>query len=211
MSTTSTSRRRQNSRSSGCGPGMHRPRAVRQRLAAPETVEDDAKRPGRERVAEQQQMRAAQARGERDGQPARDVAVVDEVVLGHGEALPRPLGGAVDPALQMKQHGALVERELGGVRVRTLDHVRDPARRDVAEAAAHLARGEIADGLVLLLDLLERPLERELVAGRDQQGLRVSRARAAAPAAARGTGGRPTAPRLPRRAYGACRRAGPRR
>ena len=57
------------------------------------------------------------------------------------------------------------------VRVRPLDHVRDTRRRDVTEAAAHLARGEVADRLVRLLDLLERALQRKLVAGRDEQRL----------------------------------------
>ena len=42
----------------------------------------------------------------------------------------------------------------------------------MAEGAAHLPRGEVADRLVRLLDLLEGPLERELVAGRDEQRLR---------------------------------------
>ena len=79
---------------------------------------------------------------------------------------------AVDPPLQVEEHGALVEGELAGVRVRPLDHVRHAGRRDVAEAAAHLSGGEVADRLVRLLELLERPLERELVAGRDEERLR---------------------------------------
>jgi hypothetical protein len=49
--------------------------------------------------------------------------------------------------------------------------MRSAARRDVTEAAAHLSGGEIADRLVRLLELLERPLQRELVAGRDEQRL----------------------------------------
>ncbi len=76
------------------------------------------------------------------------------------------------PPLQVEEHGALVEGELARVRVRPLDHVRDAGGRDVAEAAAHLSSGEVADRLVRLLPLLEGTLERELVAGRDEQGLR---------------------------------------
>ena len=71
----------------------------------------------------------------------------------------------------MEEHRARVEGELAGVRVRPLDHARHPAGRDVAEAAAHLAGSEVADRLVRLLDVLERTLERKLVAGRDEERL----------------------------------------
>src|SRR5581483_12140422 len=61
--------------------------------------------------------------------------------------------------------------ELARVRVRPLDHGRGAAGRDVAEAAAHLAAREVADRVVRLVPFLERPLERELVAGRDEERL----------------------------------------
>ena len=57
-------------------------------------------------------MGAPQARGERDRQRTGDVAVVDEVVLGDREALPRALGRRVEAALQMEDDGALLERKL---------------------------------------------------------------------------------------------------
>ena len=56
-------------------------------------------------------------------------------------------------------------------------------RRDVAEAAAIAPGGEVADACRTAPGLLERLLERELVAGRDEERLRRLRVRAAAPAA----------------------------
>src|SRR5581483_6748133 len=138
---------------------------------AEDPLEDDPERPVGERVAEQEQVRPAQPRGERDRQPARGVGVVDEVVLRHGEALPGPLGRGVDPALEMEHGGTSLEGELARVGVRALDRRRVAAGCDVAEAAAVPARGEVADGVELLAGLRERPLERELVAGRDEERL----------------------------------------
>src|SRR5581483_1156866 len=63
------------------------------------------------------------------------------------------------------------EGELARVGVRALDRRRVAAGCDVAEAAAVPARGEVADGVELLAGLRERPLERELVAGRDEERL----------------------------------------
>ena len=56
-------------------------------------------------------MGAAQARGERDRQAARDVAVVDEVVLGDGEALPGTVRRTVDASLEVEEDGAWLLKE----------------------------------------------------------------------------------------------------
>ncbi len=129
-------------------------------------------------------MRPAQPRRERYGEPARNVAVVDEVVLGDREALPGALRRGVDAALQMQDDGALLERQLQRVRVRPLDRRRGAAGRDVAEAPAVRTARDVADAVELLAGVLERLLERELVARRDEQRMTSPRVRVASPASA---------------------------
>ena len=85
------------------------------------------------------------------GSAPRDVAVVDEVVLGDGEALPRALGRAVDAALQVEEDRALARgRARSCTRSGARSRVALAVGRDVAEAAAHLAGGEVADRVVRL-------------------------------------------------------------
>ena len=78
----------------------------------------------------------------------------------------------VDRAVELEQHGALVERELGRVRVRHLHGRGAPAGRPVPELAPVRPAGDVGDDVELLPRLLERALEREVVARRDDQLMR---------------------------------------
>jgi len=118
---------------------------------------------------------AAQLRGERDRDGAADVAareVVDVVVLGDDEALPLAGRVAVEAAVQLEDHGPPLERQLGRVGVRQVDHARGPVGTDVAEPAAVTPGRDVRDDVELLAGVEERLLEQEVVARRDEQLVR---------------------------------------
>ena len=91
-------------------------------------------------------MAAAQARGERHRQRARDLGVgevADVVVLGDDEALPPATVAAVEPAVELEDDRPLLERELRRIRVRDVDDGRAAVGADMAEAAAFAPRSDV--------------------------------------------------------------------
>src|ERR1043166_2000172 len=87
------------------GLRLNGPRAIAQRLIAPEPVENDAQVPVGHRVAEEEEVAAPKLRCDRYRDDARDVRlseVVDVVVLGDDEALPLPFAAAVDLSVQLE-------------------------------------------------------------------------------------------------------------
>ena len=105
--------------------------------------------------------------------------VVDVVVLADDEALPLALGAAVDAAVDLEDHRAPVERELG-VGVRDLDDGRGAVGGDVQELAAVPPEREVGDDVELLARARERLLERVVEVRRHDQLAAARRAPAAA-------------------------------
>ena len=84
---------------------VDRPRPVGHLLPSPDAVEEDAETPVAKRVAEEEEVAAAEPGDERDRHEARNVRlgqIVDVVVLRDGEALPPTLGLAIDLAEQLE-------------------------------------------------------------------------------------------------------------
>src|SRR5204863_3145588 len=100
------------------------PRAVAQRLIAPEPVENDSQVPVAHPVTQEEEVTPAQLRRQRHRHGPRHVAsreVVDVVVLGDDEALPLSLRAAINLTVQLEDYGPLLERQLRCVRVRQID------------------------------------------------------------------------------------------
>ena len=119
-------------------------------------------------------MAAAQPGRERDRHGGRELGAAEEldvVVLGRDEALPLPLRMRIDGAAELEEDGALVERELG-VRVRHLHGPRRLARRPMPEPPLVRPARHVGDDVELLLRLLERALEPEVVVRRHDQLVR---------------------------------------
>ena len=119
-------------------------------------------------------MAAPQAGGERDRHRGRQLGAAEEldvVVLGRDEALPLPLRLGIDGAAELEEDGALVERKIG-VGVRHLDGPRSLARRPVPEPPLIRPARHVRDDIELLLRLLERALEPQVVVRRHDQLMR---------------------------------------
>src|SRR6185436_3651251 len=129
------------------------PRAVSERLIAPEPVQNHAQVPVTHRVPEEQEVAPPQLRGERNGNGPGDVAlreVVDVVVLGDDEALPFTFRASVDLTVQLQDHRALFERQLRRVRVRQVDQTSGSVWADVTELPAVRPGGDVRDDVELL-------------------------------------------------------------
>src|SRR6266511_1991180 len=130
------------------GIGLRRdgPRAVVDAFATPQPVQEDANVPRAERIAEEQEVAAAELGDEADrndsGQFGRREEV-DVVVLADDEALPFPLGSAVDLAVDLEDHRAALGNEVN-VRVRDVDERDRPLGRDVQELACVTAGADVA-------------------------------------------------------------------
>src|SRR5882724_4017521 len=151
---------------------LHRPGAIAERLVAPEAVEDDPQVPVAHRVSEEEEVAAPQLGCECDGHRTRDVApgeVVDVVILGDDEALPLALRAAIDLAVELENHGALLERQLGRVSIREVDQPACAVWADVTELAAIRTRGNVGDDVERLAGLEEGGFEPEVVARRHEQ------------------------------------------
>ncbi len=114
-------------------------------------------------------MASSEPSRERDRHRCSDVRapeVVDVVVLGDDEALPLALRKRIDRAVELQQHRAALERQLGCVRVGNIDRTRCLAGRAMPELPAVRPCGDIRDDVDLLTGVLERALEREVVASR---------------------------------------------
>ena len=157
-------------------------------------------------------MAAAELRGERDRDGAADVAVrevVDVVVLGDDEALERARRRPVDAAVQLEDHRAALERELGRVRVRQVD----PCTRSRRAGRGRSGRGS---GPTRCTRRRRTPPPRRGTPARARGRSSSSpaacaerRAPAATAAAARRTGAPASAPHRRRASRAARRRAGP--
>ena len=126
-------------------------------------------------VPDEEEVAPPQACGQRDRHGRRDVRaaqVVDVVVLGDDEALPLALRERVDGAMELEEDRSPLERELRRVRVRDVDRARLLAGRAVPELPARRAVGDVGHDVHLFPGLLERALEREVVAGRDDELVR---------------------------------------
>ncbi len=117
-------------------------------------------------------MAASQLCCERNGNSAGKIRlreVVDVVVLGDDEALPLPVGSAIDLAVQLQDHRSLIQRQLGGIRVRYLDQPPTAIRSDVAELPAPRPRGQVGHDIELLPRFEECCLQCDVVARRHDQ------------------------------------------
>jgi hypothetical protein len=72
-------------------------------------------------------------------------------------------------AVELEDHGSLLERKFGRVRVRKIDQLPAAVGPDVAEPAAVGAGGNVRHDVDCLAFLEERGLERDVVAGRHEQ------------------------------------------
>ena len=84
--------------------------------------------------------------------------MVDVIVLAHDEALPFAPGPHVDAAVDLEDHGAALERQVG-VRVRHLDDRRGAVRTHVQELAAVPAQRNVCHDVELLACLVEGMFE----------------------------------------------------
>ena len=167
-----------------------RPRAVADPLAAPDPVQEDTQAPLLERVAEEEEVAPAQPRSDCDGHDDGDLRlreVVDVVVLADDEALPLASGRAVDAAVDLEDHRAPLERQVG-VGVRHVDDRRGAVGPDVQELAAVPAQRDIGDDVEVLACLVERPLERVVEVRRDDQLVRTAVSAVAGLRRGRGSG-----------------------
>src|SRR5580765_852959 len=156
------------------GLRLYRPRAIAQRLVAPEPIQDHAEVPVLHRVAEKEEMAATELGREAHRDNARDIRlreVVDVIVLGDDEALPLALRAPVDLAVQLQDHGPALERKVD-VGVREVDQPWLGVRRQVAELSAVAPAGEIGDDVELLPRVREGALERNVVARGDDELVR---------------------------------------
>ena len=90
------------------------------------------------------------------------------VVLANGEALPLARRASVDVAVNLQEHGPLLERE-PGVGVRLVDHERPAVRREVEELATVPARRDVNDDIELFIGGLEGALDAGVEARRDDE------------------------------------------
>ena len=94
-------------------------------------MEEDAQSPVAKRVAEEEEVAAAELGDERHGHEARHVSlgqIVDVIVLGYRKALPPAIGLAIDLTEEPQDDGSFVERDTC-VGVRYLDDRRLLARQ----------------------------------------------------------------------------------
>ena len=119
-----------------CRLRVDRPGAIGDGTVAPDPVHDQPQVPVDHLVAQEEEVAAAESRGEGDGNSRCDVGaaeVVDVVVLRDHEALPLPLRERIDRAVQLEQDRAPLERR---ARWRTCS----ARRSDVAPRSAAGAR-----------------------------------------------------------------------
>ena len=119
-------------------------------------------------------MAAPEPRRERDREDDGDLGlgeVVDVVVLADDEALPLALGPPVDAAVDLEDHRAALEREVG-VGVRDVDERRVAVGGDVQELAAVPARARCRRRRRTPRRPPERALERVVEVRRDDQLMR---------------------------------------
>ncbi len=96
--------------------GKHRPRAIADRLVAECAVQKDPEAPLHDRIGDEQQMAPPQLRSERDRNDVRQLGlreVADVVVFADDEALTIAIRARVDLAVDLENHGTLLEGELG--------------------------------------------------------------------------------------------------
>src|SRR5690349_22207738 len=152
--------------------GQNGPRAIRERLARTDPVEHEAEAPLMDAIAEEEEMASPQLRCERNRNRSADVAareITDVVVLGHDEALVLTV---LQPSAQPQDDRAPFERELGRIRVRSVDDVRLAIRLAVAETPPVAPRREVRDDVELLAFVQQRLLERDVVPRRHEELVR---------------------------------------
>ena len=188
-------------------PGLHRPRAVAERLVAPEPFEDDAQVPVAHRVAEERKWLRRSCAASATG-TAGDVAVVDVVVLGDHEALPRALGRRSSRPWSFRTTVRRSSDELA----RTRSAARSASRRRRAPRG-RTSRGAARRDVATTSNSSPRPRVPARARGRSSSSTKQRVRRTALPqhaAAARRRGGAPPrARRRPRRARAARRTAAP--
>ena len=95
--------------------------------------------------------------------------VFDVVVLGNHKALVVAVICAAETSVQLQHDRPAIEGQLGGVRVRQVDHAGDTAWVAMTEPAAVTSGRKVRDDIELLARVEQSLLEREVVARRHEQ------------------------------------------